>query len=311
MTPFSEQAQQAVTELRTLQDMLRWGVSRMHEADLFFGQGLADAIDEALLLVTHALHLPWNIDNHWHQTRLTLKERESVVALLKRRIEEKIPAAYLTGVAWFSGEPFYVDERVLIPRSPIAQMIEEHFASWWQGSTDSFTGNPAPKRILDLCTGSGCLGILAAKAFPDAEVEVMDLSFDALDVAQQNIEAHHLADQIQAFQSDLFEAASGQYDLIISNPPYVDAEDMASLPAEYLHEPTLALEAGHDGLDIVRIMLEQARNYLADDGLLVVEVGNSFPALIAAYPQLPFVWPEFKRGGHGVFVLQAQDLDNF
>lgn len=310
MNSFALQADAAVAELRTLQDMLRWSVSRMHEADLFFGQGLADAVEEALLLVTHALHLPWNIDESWQQAALTKHEREQVVALIQRRIEDKIPAAYLTGVAWLAGEPFMVDERVLIPRSPIAQMIAEQFKPWWQGSVDAANGEPQPQRILDLCTGSGCLGILAAKQFPQAQVELLDLSYDALAVAEQNIAAHQLFDQVQAIQSDLFAAASGRYDLIISNPPYVDAEDMASLPEEYRHEPELALAAGEDGLDLVHLILRQARQHLTATGLLVVEVGNSFPALVAAYPQLPFVWPEFSRGGHGVFVLQAHDLDN-
>lgn len=310
MSHFDLYAHEAINELRTMQDMLRWSVSRMHEANIYYGHGLADAIEEALLLVTHALSLPWNIDEQWHAAALTQSERENIVELVRQRIEEKIPAAYLVGVAWFSGLPFIVDERVLIPRSPIAQMIEQHFKEWWQGSTDSTTGLPAPKRILDLCTGSGCLGILAAKAFPEAEVELLDLSFDALEVAEQNIAAHQLEHQVQALHSDLFSAASGRYDLIISNPPYVDAEDMASLPEEYLHEPAMALEAGEDGLDLVRIMLMQARQHLTDDGLLVVEVGNSWPALVEAYPQLPFVWPSFERGGHGVFVLQAQDLNN-
>lgn len=310
MSHFDLYAHEAINELRTMQDMLRWSVSRMHEANIYYGHGLADAIEEALLLVTHALSLPWNIDEQWHSAALTQSERESIVELVRQRIEEKIPAAYLVGVAWFSGLPFIVDERVLVPRSPIAQMIEQHFKEWWQGPTDSTTGLPAPKRILDLCTGSGCLGILAAKAFPEAEVELLDLSFDALEVAEQNIAAHQLEHQVQALHSDLFSAASGRYDLIISNPPYVDAEDMASLPEEYLHEPAMALEAGEDGLDLVRIMLMQARQHLTDDGLLVVEVGNSWPALVEAYPQLPFVWPSFERGGHGVFVLQAQDLNN-
>lgn len=309
MSDLPQQAQQAVNELRTLQDMLRWSVTAMHQADIYFGHGLADAFDEALLLATHALHLPWDVDARWHSCALTQAERQAIANLVLTRIQEKVPAAYLTGVAWFSGLPFLVDERVLIPRSPIAQMIEQQFKPWWQGRLDE-QGKPAPQRILDLCTGSGCLGILAAKAFPDAEVELLDLSLDALQVAEANIEQHQLQDRVTAFQSDLFSAATGRYDLIISNPPYVDAEDMASLPDEYLHEPAMALAAGDDGLDLVRIMLKQARQFLTDDGLLVVEVGNSWPALVAAYPQLPFEWPSFERGGHGVFVLQASQLDN-
>ena len=309
MNVLEEQAQQAIEELSTMQDMLRWSVSRMHEANLFFGHGLADAMEEALLLVTHALSLPWNIDEKWYVARLTRTERSAIVSLVQERIEQRVPAAYLTGIAWFSGAPFIVDERVLIPRSPIAQLIEARLMPYWQGARDQHD-QPAPQRILDLCTGSGCLGILAAQAFVEAEVELLDLSFDALEVAELNIQAHQLEHRVQALHSDLFSAASGRYDVIISNPPYVDAEDMASLPEEYLHEPEMALAAGADGLDLVRIMLQQARQYLTDQGVLIVEVGNSFPALIDAYPHLPFVWPDFARGGHGVFVLQAKDLDN-
>lgn len=309
MSDLVQQAQQAVNELRTLQDMMRWSVSAMHQSDIYFGHGLADALEEALLLATYAVHLPWNIDQQWHQCALTQAERQAIVDLVLKRVQEKIPTAYLTGVAWFSGQPFLVDERVLIPRSPIAQMIEQQFKPWWQGTVDE-QGTPTPQRILDLCTGSGCLGILAAQAFPEAEVELLDLSLDALEVAEANIEQHQLFDRVSAFQSDLFSAASGRYDLIISNPPYVDADDMACLPDEYLHEPELALAAGTDGLDLVRIMLKEARQHLTDNGLLVVEVGNSWPALAAAYPELEFVWPSFERGGHGVFVLQASQLDN-
>lgn len=309
MNEISQSAKDAVQELQTIQDMLRWAVSTMHEANVYFGQGLADAFEEALLLVTHALCLPWNIDQQWHQCALTVAERLRIAELVTLRIEQKIPAAYITGIAWLGGSAFVVDERVLIPRSPIAQMIEQQFTSWWQGARAA-NGQPQPQRILDLCTGSGCLGILAAKAFPEAHVELMDLSYEALEVAEINIEQHQVFDRVVALQSDLFAAAHGKYDLIISNPPYVDAEDMASLPDEYLHEPQMALAAGEDGLDLVHIILKQARQFLTDNGLLVVEVGNSWPALVDAYPNLDFVWPNFERGGHGVFVLQASQLDN-
>lgn len=307
MADIHQQADEAAAELRTLGDMIRWSVSRMNEADIWFGHGTDNAWDEALLLVTHALNLPWNIAAEWHASCLTASERRAVTELVLTRIEQRVPAPYLTGVAWFCGLPFAVDERVLIPRSPIGQMIEQRFAPWWQGSLHS--GVPSPGRILDLCTGSGCIGIACADRFPEAEVELLDISFDALAVAEDNIQRHQLQDRVVALQSDLFAAASGCYDLIVSNPPYVDADDMSSLPDEYHHEPELALAAGADGLDLVRIMLTEARRYLTDDGLLVVEVGNSWPALAAAYPQLPFIWPEFEHGGHGVFVLQARDLD--
>ncbi|WP_430462933.1 50S ribosomal protein L3 N(5)-glutamine methyltransferase [Thalassolituus sp. LLYu03] len=307
MTDLHQQCAEAVEQLSTLGDMIRWSVSRMNEADIYFGHGTDNPWDEALLLVTHALNLPWNIASEWHSARLTQSEREAVVNLVGERIDQRVPAPYLTGVAWFCDLPFVVDERVLIPRSPIGQMIELGFAPWWQGALEQNV--PAPQRILDLCTGSGCIGIACAVKFPQAEVELLDISFDALSVADENIRRHGLEDRVMALQSDLFGSASGKYDLIVSNPPYVDADDMNTLPEEYHHEPELALAAGDDGLDLVRIMLKQAREFLTDDGLLVVEVGNSWPALVEAYPELPFVWPEFKRGGHGVFVLQARDLD--
>jgi ribosomal protein L3 glutamine methyltransferase len=292
----------AVDELVTIQDLMRWAVSRMNEAEIYFGHGTDNSWDEARLLVTHALSLPWQLDSSWLSSRLTRPEREAVLALLVQRIQSRIPAPYLLGEAWFCGLPFVVDERVLIPRSPIGEMINQGFEPWWQGAE-------SPRRILDLCTGSGCIGIACAVRFADADVELLDISLQALAVAEENIERHELHDRVVALQSDLFSAAEGRYDLIVSNPPYVDAYDMATLPEEYHHEPALALAAGEDGLDLVRQMLAVARNYLTDDGLLVVEVGNSWPALVEAYPQLPFEWPDFAQGGHGVFVLQARDLD--
>ncbi|WP_221801270.1 50S ribosomal protein L3 N(5)-glutamine methyltransferase [Oceanobacter mangrovi] len=300
------QARTAIDELVTIQDLVRWSVSRMNESDIYFGHGTDNPWDEARLLVTHALSLGWELAPEWYSSRVTRAEREDVLALVCERIESRVPAPYLIGEAWFCGLAFRVDERVLIPRSPIGEMIDSEFAPWWQRG---FEPADQPRRILDLCTGSGCIGIACAVQYPDAEVELLDISFDALAIAEENIQRHGLEDRVQAFQSDLFSAASGKYDLIVSNPPYVDADDMASLPEEYHHEPELALAAGDDGLDLVRTILKQARQFLTDDGLLVVEVGNSWPALEAAFPQLPFVWPEFERGGHGVFVLQARDLE--
>ncbi|UTW50097.1 50S ribosomal protein L3 N(5)-glutamine methyltransferase [Bacterioplanoides sp. SCSIO 12839] len=272
----------------------------MAEAGIYFGHGTDNPQDESVLLVTHALGLPWNQADQWRDCRLTRSERETVVSLLVTRIEQRVPAPYLVGEAWFCGLPYLVDERVLIPRSPIAELIETNFQPWLQHQ---------PKRIMDLCTGSGCIGIACAMQFPDAQVELLDISFDALAVAEENIQRLEVHDRVVALQSDLFSAAHGRYDLIVSNPPYVDADDMACLPDEFHHEPELALAAGNDGLDLVRIMLKQACDHLTDDGVLVVEVGNSWPALADAYPQLPFQWQEFERGGHGVFVLHAKDLD--
>jgi ribosomal protein L3 glutamine methyltransferase len=296
-----QQKLHAVDELLSLQDMIRWAVSRMSEAGIYFGHGTDNPMDEAVLLVTHALALPWNQADQWRDCRLTRQERECIAELVVCRIEQRVPAPYLVGEAWFCGLPYVVDERVLIPRSPIAELIENSFQPWLTHE---------PKRIMDLCTGSGCIGIACAMQFEHAEVELLDISFDALAVAEENIQRLQVEDRVIALQSDLFAAASGKYDLIVSNPPYVDSDDMACLPDEFHHEPELALAAGDDGLDLVRIMLSQARDLLTDDGVLVVEVGNSWPALAKAYPHLPFQWQEFERGGHGVFVLNAADLDN-
>lgn len=219
-------------------------------------------------------------------------------ALLLRRIEARIPAAYLLGEAWFCGLPYVVDERVLVPRSPIGELIEGRFAPWLQGT---------PARILDLCTGSGCIGIACAHAFPAAEVVLADLSFEALEVANLNIERHGVEERVYTVQGDGFDGLPGQrFDLIVSNPPYVDAEDFADMPAEFHHEPELGLACGEDGLDLVRRMLAEAADHLSDDGLLVVEVGNSQVHVEAAYPEVEFAWVEFARGGHGVFVLSAE-----
>lgn len=296
-----EACEEALNELSTLQDMLRWSISRMNEAGLYFGHGTDNARDDAVMLVTHALHLPWNIEQDWQNAKLTRSERERVIHLVGRRINERMPTPYLTGEAWFYGLPFSVDERVLIPRSPIAEIIAVRFQPW--------IGDKSIHRIMDLCTGSGCIGIACATEFPEAHVELLDISFDALALAEENIVSHQLSDRVIALQSDLFEAADGKYDIIVSNPPYVDADDMSCLPEEFHNEPELALAAGEDGLDLVRIMLSQARQYLADDGLFIVEVGNSWPALEEAYPTVPFMWQEFELGGHGVFVLTADQLD--
>lgn len=287
-------------ELLTLRDFIRWGASEFTAAELFYGHGTDNAWDEAEQLVLHAVHLTPPLDSEWLSARLTRPERERVLANLQRRIQERIPAAYITGKAWFTGLPFQVDERVLVPRSPIAELILKRFEPWLI---------QPPQRILDLCTGSGCIGIACAYAFPDAEVQLSDISWDALAVAEENIQLHNLEERVFAIQSDGFANLQGQvFDLIVSNPPYVDAEDMASLPDEYHAEPELGLASGEDGLDFTRQLLAQAADHLTETGLLVVEVGNSWPALAAAYPELPFIWVEFERGGHGVFVLSAQDL---
>jgi ribosomal protein L3 glutamine methyltransferase len=285
-------------QLATLRDFVRWGASRFVAGGLSFGHGTANAYDESLALVLHAVHLDHNVPETILDARLTPAEQRDVLALFKRRVEERIPLAYLMGKAWFAGLEFTVDERVLVPRSPIAELIESGFEPW--------LGGRAVHRILDLCTGSGCIAIACAHAFPEAEVDAVDLSADALAVAAINVERYGLQAQVKLFQSDLF-AALGErrYDLIVSNPPYVDAADMAALTPEFKHEPELGLAAGDDGLDIVRRMLVDASNHLEPDGMMAVEVGNSAPALCASYPEIEFIWPEFERGGDGVFLLEA------
>lgn len=290
----------ACDELLTIRDFIRWGVSEFTAAGLFYGHGTDNPWDEAEHLVLHAIHLTPPLADEWLSARLTLSEREKIVFTISRRINERIPAAYITGQTWFAGLPFVVDERVLVPRSPIAELIQKRFDPWLARE---------PRQILDLCTGSGCIGIACAYAFTDAEVQLSDISYDALAVAQENIERHGLGERVYAIQSDLFENLHGQvFDLIVSNPPYVDADDMADLPAEYHAEPELGLASGEDGLDFTRRLLAEAADYLTIDGVLVVEVGNSWVALDEAYPQLPLSWVEFERGGHGVFVLKAKDL---
>ena len=293
--------EQAVKELVTLRDFIRWGMSRFNEADIYYGHGTDNALDEAAYLVLHTLHLPPQIGEPYMDTRLTESERRRVVDILLRRVEERLPAPYLTHEAWYGGMPFYVDERVLIPRSPVIELIEAHFEPWVQPDQ---VGN-----VLDLCTGSGCIAIACAAAFPDAHVDAADISRDALAVAKINVDRYDMQEQVRLVESDLFRMLKGQrYDIIVSNPPYVDAQDMASLPEEFRHEPAMALEAGPDGLDLVLKMLYEAMYHLEQNGILVVEVGNSREALEELLPEVPFLWLEFERGGEGVFLLTAEHV---
>jgi ribosomal protein L3 glutamine methyltransferase len=288
-------------ELKTIRDMIRWAVSSFNEAGLYYGHGTESAWDEAVLLVLRALHLPHDINPGVMDARITQTERDTIQKLISRRVNERIPLSYLIHEAWFANLPFFVDERVLIPRSPIAELIENEFQPW--------VDPDHMHNILDLCTGSGCIAIACAKAFPYADVDASDISSDALAVAKVNVLRHGVEEQVQLLQSDLFKNLPlKKYNLIVSNPPYVDAEDMAALPLEFQHEPRLGLAAGTDGLDIARRILHDALPYLHDDGTLIVEVGNSEFALTDLFPDIPFTWLEFERGGGGVFMLTAEQL---
>jgi ribosomal protein L3 glutamine methyltransferase len=289
---------QAQAELVTLRDWLRWTTSRFNEAGLFFGHGNDDAFNEASQLILHSLSLPvFSLPEHLLDAKLTSEEKAHLVSLIQQRINDKTPLPYLTGEAWFAGLPFIVDERVLIPRSPFAELIANDFSPW-------LPEDKPVTRIMDMCTGSGCIAIALALAFESAEVDAVDISTDALDVAALNIEKHGLNDCVHLIESDIWERVPAtQYDLIISNPPYVGADEMADLPVEYRHEPASALEADFNGLALVERILIKAADYLTDDGLLFVEVGNSDIAVDAQWPDVPFTWLEFEQGGHGIFML--------
>ena len=287
--------------LRTVRDLIRYAVSNFNRAGLSFGHGSDDAYDEAAYLVLHALHLPLDRLEPFLDAALSAAEIETALALIHQRIEKRLPAAYLTNEAWLGEFRFFVDERVIVPRSHIAELLREQLSPW-------ITDPDTVQRGLDLCTGSGCLAILLAHAFVNAEVDATDLSADALDVARRNVNDYRLQERIALHQCDVFGKLAGRYDVIVSNPPYVDAETMAALPNEYRAEPSLALAAGADGLDIIRRIIDEAAAYLTADGVLVVEVGHDRPALEEAYPALPFVWLETRAGDDFVFLLAAGDL---
>lgn len=290
----------AVQELWTVRDWLRFAVSRFNHAGLFFGHGSAEAYDEAAYLILHTLHLPIDRLEPFLDARLLPYERERLAQVLEKRVTERIPAAYLTHEAWLHGYRFYVDERVIVPRSFLAPMILEHFQPWLETEVN---------RALDLCTGSGCLAILLAEAFPEAEVDAVDLSADALQVAARNMADYGLEERVHLHQGDLFVPLAGRtYDLIVSNPPYVDAPSVAALPPEYLHEPKLALGSGVDGLDTTRVILNEAARHLNPGGLLAMEIGHNRHALEAAYPELAFSWPEIEGGEDTVFLLSREQL---
>lgn len=292
----------ARNDLHTLRDCLRFAVTHFNEAGLFFGHGSDNAWDEAVYLTLHTLHLPLDRLEPFLDARLLPKEKSALLRIYERRVQERIPAAYLTKEAWLVEHRFYVDERVIVPRSFIAELLDEQLSPWiedpWQVET-----------ALDLCTGSGCLAILAALNFPEAQVDAIDLSPDALAVARKNVDDYQLQERVRLIESDGMNALGDErYDLIISNPPYVDAASVAALPPEYLKEPELALGSGEDGLDFTRRILAEAKARLNPGGILVVEIGHNREVLEAAYPQLPFTWLDTAAGDQYVFMLREEEL---
>jgi ribosomal protein L3 glutamine methyltransferase len=292
------------SELKTIRDFLRYSISRFNEAGLYYGHGTDNAWDEANALILHTLHLPYDLNINILDANLISREREKLFELIDQRVEKRIPLAYLTKEARFANLDFYVDERVLIPRSPLAELIENQFQPWYPADQ--------VKHILDLCTGSGCIAIACALFFPEAQIDASDISDQALAVAKINVLRHQVEDQVQLYQSDLFSSLPlKKYDIIISNPPYVSEEEMSDLPAEYFHEPQLGLKAGKQGLDCAIRILKHARSYLHPEGILVVEVGNSEFALAEFFPNIPFTWLEFECGANGVFLITAKQLEQF
>jgi ribosomal protein L3 glutamine methyltransferase len=298
----SDYLSEAAQSLHTVRDYLRFAVSRFNQARLFFGHGSNDAYDEAVYLILHTLHLPLDRLEPFIDARLTDSESAEVLNIIRQRVEKRIPAAYLTHQAMLGEFSFYVDERVIVPRSFISELLLAQLSPWIAEPDDVHS-------VLDLCTGSGCLAILAADAFPNAIVDAADLSPDALAVAERNVADYRLQDRVNLIESDLYTKLDGRrYDLIVSNPPYVDAASVAALPQEYLYEPKMALGSGHDGLDATRVILEQAAQHLNPGGILIVEIGHNRDALEAAYPELPFTWLDVSAGDQFVFMLHKNDL---
>lgn len=293
---------EAPKELQSIRDWIRWASTMFARAELFFGHGTDNEWDEAAVLILWAIAQPWERLETIYDCHITEDESAVIRYLVNERIQLKVPSAYLTGEAYFAGLKFFVNPSVLVPRSPIAELILNGFEPWLV---------QYPTLILDMCTGSGCIGIAAAHMFEESEVDCVDISSDALDVARRNIALYKLEDRVKAIESDGFaQLDSQQYDLIMSNPPYVDIADIASMPAEFHAEPEIGLGSGRDGLDFTRHLLKESAKRLKPNGILVGEVGNSWPALEEAFPELCFFWPELENGGHGVFVLTQEQLTN-
>ena len=298
------QIEDVISTLKTIQDYIRWGASQFKQENLFFGHGTDSPLEDAAALVLHVLHQPYDLPFNYLASVLTRDERVDVVKAIERRILERLPTAYITHDALFAGHSFYVDQRVLIPRSPVAELIGQQFAPWINAGSVN--------RILDLCTGSGCIAIACAYAFPDVAVDAVDISQEALDVAKININKHDLSEQVFPIKSDLFSnLGSARYDIILTNPPYVSHVEWQNLPAEYHAEPKIGFDGGETGLDSVKKILKHALEYLTDDGILIVEVGSSAESLLNAYPKVPFYWLEFERGGDGVFLLTVDQLKDW
>ena len=293
-----------LTTLTTLRDYIRWAASRFTIEGVSFGHGTVTALDEAAALVLHTVNQPYNLAEAYLDAALTMAERSSIIDIIERRINERTPAAYLTHEAIFAGLSFYVDNRVLVPRSPIAELIEQRFSPWVE--------EEQVERILDLCTGSGCIAIACAYAFQEAYVDAVDLSTDALDVAAINVEKHQLAESVTLYHSDLFnELPEARYDIIVSNPPYVSQQEWLELPQEFRAEPDMGFKGGVTGLDLVIRILVDADAYLATQGILCVEVGSSAQTLQDTFPNVPFFWMNFERGGDGVFLLTAGQVHEY
>ncbi len=291
-------------EMVTVRDFIRYAVTHFNQANLVYGHGTDNGWDEAVNLVLSALHLPPDIDNNVLDARLAMSEKNALAEKIKRRVEDRVPVPYLVNESWFAGLNFYVDERVIIPRSPIAELLEDELSPWVEMEN--------VQNILDMCTGSGCIAVSAALTFPEALVDAVDLSEDALEVAKINVKRFGLEENINLIHSDVFEALSGKrYDIIISNPPYVGKIEYDALPAEYTHEPQQSLLCGDDGLAVVRKILAQAEEHLTPNGILIVEVGYSQELLEVEYEGVPFTWLQFERGGEGVFLLTAEELREF